>query len=46
MTGWGGQIDLCDKISESGVDMLLEKPVTLAMLTRAFSDLAPHGKPP
>jgi len=34
LTGWGGQMDEREKMSESGVDEVVEKPVDLARLLR------------
>lgn len=34
LTGWGGQVDEREKMSESGVDEVVEKPVDLARLLR------------
>ncbi len=36
LTGWGGQILEKDKISESGVDVVLEKPVEITKLLTAI----------
>jgi two-component system, cell cycle sensor histidine kinase and response regulator CckA len=38
LTGWGGQILEKDKIAESGIDVVLEKPVEIAKLLTAVQE--------
>jgi AmiR/NasT family two-component response regulator len=38
LTGWGGQILEKDKIIESGVDIVLEKPIEITKLLTAIQE--------
>lgn len=40
LTGWGGQLDEQNRITESGVDRVLEKPVDIPKLLRVIRELA------
>lgn len=39
LTGWGGQVEELQKITESGVDKILEKPVDMPMLIEAIKEI-------
>lgn len=39
LTGWGGQIHEEDKMLQSGVDMILEKPVDIGKLSEVIEEL-------
>lgn len=43
LTGWGGQIEERERILESGVDRVLEKPVDIPKLLRVIGELTEGG---
>ncbi|MEJ2716395.1 MAG: ATP-binding protein [Deltaproteobacteria bacterium] len=46
LTGWGGQIAEKDKIVESGVDAVVDKPVVIAKLLEAIRNVTRETKTP
>jgi PAS domain S-box-containing protein len=44
LTGWSHQADQSEKVSESGVDAVLEKPVDMPSLFKAIAELIEKGE--
>jgi len=43
LTGWGGQVEEDERLSRSGVDMVIEKPIDIAKLVQLLNELSQRG---